>query len=198
MRKFLLLLVLATSMVGAEGVYINDGGTLREITEIWINDASTLREIQTAWINDGGTLRQIFSNTTVTLSGRNISYDTISPNNAYARVLIDNNGLSYESKDEGSANYNQIHSTTDWVRPAAASPGTYQVRWTNAVGDALYFETAAEDTWWPMSSGDFTLTIRDTLTAGGPNAVTFDIEIRDGTGPTLSSASYSLSAWKEP
>ena len=41
-------------------VWVNDGGTLREIKEIAVNDGGTLRNITEGWVNDGGTLRQFF------------------------------------------------------------------------------------------------------------------------------------------
>ena len=61
MKRLAILAVLAVSAVHAQSIWVNDGGTLREITGIFINDAGTLRDIQEVWVNDAGTLRQVFS-----------------------------------------------------------------------------------------------------------------------------------------
>ena len=90
-KRFALLLILATSAVGSEGVYINDSGTLREITGIFVNDSGTLREIQSGWINDSGTLRQFYSAATVTVSGEVIT-DSDAPGPIEVRIMFNSDG----------------------------------------------------------------------------------------------------------
>lgn len=128
---------------------------------------------------------------TVTLSGESTSISVTNPTDAYARIKIDNDGNVYESADTGSASWVQVDSSTDWVRPASSAPGTYQVRFTSATNTPTS-STAAEDTWYALSGGDFI--IYNSRTIVGIKSTTFTIEIRQGTGSVLDSASYSLFA----
>lgn len=42
-------------------IYINDNGTVRELSELHVNDNGTVREITEGFINDNGTIRHIWS-----------------------------------------------------------------------------------------------------------------------------------------
>ena len=127
----------------------------------------------------------------VTVSGDSRFDFRVSPTDSYARLKIDNNGNIYESGDTGIANWVQIDSATDWVRPASSAPGSYQVRFTSSTTTPTS-STAAEDTWHALSGGDFI--IYNSVTGVGIKASTFTIEIRLGTGSVLDSASYTLQA----
>ena len=130
----------------------------------------------------------------VTLSGESV-FNFSFGSNAFAWLKIDNDGNVY--RQIGNAGYVQVDTLTDWVRPASSSPGAYQVRYTNLLGDALVSASAAEDVWLAMSIGDFVLLQR---TFSGPiesfNS-TFTIEIREGTGAVLDSGLYSLNVERE-
>lgn len=128
---------------------------------------------------------------TVTVSGQTIARTETNPTDVYCRVKVDNNGNIYESEDTGSVNWVQIDTSTDWVRPTSSAPGTYQVRFTNATNTPTS-ATATEDTWHSLSSGDFI--IYNSRTFAGIKSTSFTIEIRQGTGSVLDSATYTLTA----
>jgi len=108
--------------------------------------------------------------------------------------IVDNDGNMYTQ--ENASPVIQIDTATDWIRPADRSPGDYEVRYTSVTGDTANLTcTTAVDTWHPLSSGDWTITVSDTNLAVGPKSCTFTIEIRKGsTGSALVSGSYTLSA----
>jgi hypothetical protein len=81
---------------------------------------------------------------------------------------------------------------TDWIIPHTAAPGPYQVRYTALTGDSPTTETAAEDVWYALSSGDFTLILTQDGVGSKSNSFTF--EIRSGTGPVLASNVYTMSS----
>jgi len=137
---------------------------------------------------------------TVTVSGHTIATSVFDPADAYARLKIDNDGKVYESEDEGTPNWVQIDTVTDWIRPAALAPDDYEVRYTNLVNDPLYSVTdsTAEDAWYAISGGDFILVQRSTSAPAGLITSTFDIEIRKGSsGGALDSGTYLLNATVE-
>jgi hypothetical protein len=126
------------------------------------------------------------------LDGQTITKVSFSPTDAYARLKIDNNGNVYRSVDTGVASWSQIDSAADWVRPTSAAPGAYEVRYTSRTGSTLSFNTASEDTWHPLSSGDFILYNSVTAVSGDRDS-TFTVEIRDGSsGSADVSATYRL------
>ena len=130
------------------------------------------------------------SSITLTLSGETIDNSSVS-GPLYARLKVDNDGKVYKSTDTGTPSWVQIDTTTDWVRPAASSPGAYEVRFT-ASSTTPTSSTTAEDTWHPMTSGDWILY---NFAPAGTKASTFTLEIRDGsTGPADVSASYTVRA----
>lgn len=127
---------------------------------------------------------------TLNLDGQ-ATLTAVDPVGASKDLKVDNDGMIYHRSNGGS--YIQLDDATgDWIRPIAEAPGTYQVRYTNLTGDALSSSTAAEDVWYALSSGDFTLTISSST---GLKTSNFDIEIRrGGSGAALVSASYSIAA----
>lgn len=127
----------------------------------------------------------------ITVSGQTINDLRFSPTDSYARVKVDNDGNIYESKDTGTASWNQIDTGTDWVRPTTSAPGTYEVRFTGA-SNTPTSATAAEDTWHALSGGDFI--IYNSVTGVGVKTTSFTIEIRKGSGSVLDSASYTCRA----
>ena len=132
----------------------------------------------------------------VTVSGETITKAETGGVDAYARVKVDNDGNMYKSEDTGSANWAQIDSVSNWLRPTSSAPGTYQVRFTSATNTPTS-ATVTEDTWHALSGGDFI--IYNSYTGlNGSKETTFTIEIRLGTGSVLDSASYTLSASVSP
>lgn len=104
-------------------------------------------------------------------------------------LKFDNDGLVYEKCSPGS--FVQIDTSADWIRPVDDA-ADFQMRFTNLTGTG-FSSTATENIWRSMAT-DFVLTCADNNAGGGGNSATFTIEVRFGTGPTLASASYTISA----
>lgn len=138
----------------------------------------------------------VLNTVVVTLSGETITATPIGED-AHAYLKIDaGDGKVYAKVNTGA--YTQIDSATDWIRPADAAPGDYEFRFTGLTGDALAFSTAVEDTWYPLSSGDFILRQTDITTGPGGKSSTFTVEVRKGSsGGAHTSASYTLAADRE-
>ena len=126
---------------------------------------------------------------TVTLSGESVSDSQTAPTAASAAIRIDQDGNVY--KITNTSGTQQIDTTTDWIRPSTVGKAIYQVRYTNKTGVGNPTATTAEDIWHIIGNGDWTITL---ATTSGTVGCSFDIEIRLGTGATLASTSYSLSA----
>lgn len=130
----------------------------------------------------------------INISGETISSQEEDPSDSYARLRVGDDGNIYRSLDQGSASWVQIDTLTDWIRPVFLAPDDYEVRFTSLTGDALTSSTVTENTWHPLSSGDFILVQSDTVLGGGSNSSTFTVELRRGSGSVLDSASYTLTA----
>ena len=126
------------------------------------------------------------------LDGHTIQADTVG-SDAQAELTIDQNGNVY-SKLNTAARI-QIDTAADWVRPTGSAPGTYEVRYTGLTGDALSFNTAAENVWYALSTTDYVLRQADSTTKFGGTSSTFTVEIREGSsGAADVTGSYSLIA----
>ena len=174
--------------------HINVAGVWKALNGLHVNVSGVWKEVQKGHINVGGVWKQFYDAVTLTLSGETIISSQIDPDDASARLKIDNDGNVYKSEDTGTPSWTQIDSAADWIRPAADAPDDYEVRYTGLTGDALTSGTAAEDTWHALSTGDFIL-VNTTVIVPGTQDSTFTIEIRKGSaGAALVSASYTLTA----
>lgn len=163
-----------------DGMHVNVGGVWKEVTD--------------GFINVSGVWKQFFENVTLALSGESVVSSQIDPDNAHARLRIDDDGKVYKSEDTGTPSWTQIDTLTDWIRPVSKAPDDYEVRYTGLTGDALTSATAAVDVWHPLSTGDFDLVNSETIIPGNQSS-TFTVEIRKGSsGAALVSASYTLTA----
>ena len=88
------------------------------------------------------------------------------------------------------AGWNQISVATDWIIPNGRASSSYDIRYTNLVGDALFSAPAAQNVWIAMSAN------RKYSQSGsaplGKNS-TFDIEMRLAA-VTLDTGEYQLIA----
>jgi hypothetical protein len=138
---------------------------------------------------------------TITLSGQ--EHTVISSTDPTAAELKwDQNGNVY-TRDNVEA-YVQIDTATDWIRPTDDAPSDYQIRYTNldtsglGSGTATYTAeggSAVEDTWYDLSVADMLISVSDAIDgpASAPS-ISFDVQIRKGTGTTLATGSYVLTA----
>ena len=90
-------------------IFINNGGTLREMRKIFINNGGTLRNIRKVFINDGGTLRLVFDALTsgislvwTSLNAVLRGYSSSAPTTA--RIWFNHDGTVVASVDNKSAN----------------------------------------------------------------------------------------------
>jgi hypothetical protein len=196
-RTLALLLLIVSAFAGAQGIWINDAGVLREIKGVWVNDAGVLREIQTAWVNDSGTLRQIYQ--VITLGGGDggtiEQADAVSTYDTTVAIRFNTDGTIETGLSEDGAAITWS-SAGDWIDPNAGASADYDVRFTNfngAGGGDWTAEAAADDAWialvtasrlWSMNS-----TVQESI------SFTADFEVRDGSGapPVTGSASYTFS-----
>lgn len=131
----------------------------------------------------------------VTLSGGTYNAGNMGAD-AYSYFIVDQNGNTYKRANNDTPI--QVNTTDDWIRPTSEAPGTYQVRVTNVTGDLSFWSsTSAEDAWYTLSTSDWFVWVWDSTIGFGGKSITFDVEIRKGTGPTLASTSYTLSADRE-
>lgn len=124
MKRFLalFLVLIAATAIGA-GVYVDDNGTLREITGIYVNDNGTLREITGGYVNDNGTLRQFYSGVSVdasTIVGQTNSVS--SPSNAYSGIRFLTDG-TWEINDanDTSGSFASPEDSGTWLVSGSAS-----------------------------------------------------------------------------
>ena len=105
---------------------------------------------------------------------------------------LDADGNMYR-KQGYYASYVQVSSTTDWVRPAASAPGSYQARFTGLTGFSPNGGTnQSEDSWRNLSTlGDLIVELQ-TVGFEDERDCTFTFEIREGTGPVLVSGVYTI------
>lgn len=129
----------------------------------------------------------------VTLSGELTQDFQTDPADSYAYFKVDQNGNLYEyTGSSPTPSYQIVDSATDWVRPTSSAPGLYEVRVTGRTGDTFSSQTAADDTWHSLSSGDFVLHNERTII--GNRSTSYTLEIRYNGGSVLASGSYTLLA----
>lgn len=91
----------------------------------------------------------------------------------------------------------QADANTDWVIPNSAAPGSYRIRHTSATGDTADFTPAGTINVWLALTSNALYDVVDTTVLSTIKSVDFDIEIDDGTGTALDSASQTLTADRE-
>lgn len=123
------------------------------------------------------------------LSGETVADTKTEPTNATAGFRINQDGTIDE---QSAGSYTQVDGTTDWIIPNDLAPGDYEVRYTNVSGTGAGDETAtaAEDTWYELSSGAFEVTL--TASVVESKSITFDFEIRDGADNTRATGEYTI------
>lgn len=131
----------------------------------------------------------------VTLSGEAIARVQTSPSNALCSLIINTDG----TVDKFSGSQSQIDAATDWIIPNSQATILYEVRVTNVnftqAGDGASFSVAFEvDDTWKALDADATWQITQNSDTPAAKSVDFDLQIRLGSGPTLASAAYSLTA----
>ena len=110
--------------------------------------------------------------------------------------MIWNQDGTKDFKDNTDAS-TQVNATTDWVIPNSAAPGSYRIRHTSATGDTADFTPAGTINSWLALTSNALYDVLDTTITATVKSVDFDIEIDDGGGTALSSASNTLTADRE-
>jgi hypothetical protein len=131
----------------------------------------------------------------INLDGATILDGDAGGGHAEAELRIGQDGYVY--KQEGGGAFQKIDTATgDWLRPVSAAPGDYQVKWEYVSGETSFTtQTAASGVWYALSSGNFDL--YNDQDGDGTTTVTCDVSIRKGTGPTLTTGRYTVSAFVE-
>lgn len=183
MRALLALLALCLSLTAhADGVYIDDAGTVRKAQRIYIDDSGTVREIQRIYVDDGGTVRLVFQNAVVSISDRSVQRIVVDPVDATA---------SYELESDGDIAVN-LADSGDWITPKAAAGAAYECRATVVSGT---FTSGTFGSWLPLSSTRSWSLLRSTI---GTSTASMTLEIRRASdGVVLDSATISFTATVE-
>jgi hypothetical protein len=123
----------------------------------------------------------------VNLDGHTVDSD-IQPAVAHVGIRFNADG-TVENTLADANSWVQIDAATDWIIPNESAPGTYEIRYTNRVGDIFTSESTVEDAWGALSTGQ---TYRISRVQVGTDTVTCDFEIRLG-GTTIATAEYIIS-----
>lgn len=170
MRRFLALALLTLALAaGAQQVFVNDNGTLREIDQIFVNDNGTLRELEEVVVNDNGTLRQVFSaaNPTPQLSNSSITKN----------VGPQFDSCEWELQRDGDFIVDSVVRTNEWLLSGDKSStigDLYEVRITKT-GGGLTLAGITNGAWTALSTTSRTVNTGSTV----PNTWTGTIEIRE-------------------
>jgi hypothetical protein len=183
MRAPFAILALCLSLAAqADGIYIDDSGSVRKAQRIYIDDAGTVREIQRIYVDDGGTIRLVFQNAVVSISDQNVQRIVVDPADATA---------SYALESDGDIATNLVDSG-DWITPKAAAGADYECRATVVSGT---FTSGTFGSWLALSSTRSWTLVRTTL---GTSTASMLIEIRRASdGTVLDSATISFTATVE-
>lgn len=128
-----------------------------------------------------------------------VSGDSFTAFNAGADAqafMIWNQDGTRDEKANASASV-QVFSSTDWVIPNSAAPGSYRIRHTSATGDTGDFTPAAAINVYVSLTSNALYDVLDTTAIAASKSVTFNIQIDDGAGNVLSQASQTLTADRE-
>lgn len=147
------------------------------------------KDIEGMWVGAGGAWKRFFAGAVVTVSGHTVS-STSSSGNSTATIRFNADGTV--DQDENGVT-TQVDSATDWIVPNSAASSDYQIRYTNFTGSALLSPPSAEDEWIDLST-DRNFSLFRFSGNLGTSSCTFTIEIREGTGSVLDSATYTLTA----
>ena len=121
----------------------------------------------------------------VQVSGQNVN-GQVEGAASQAGIRVNSDGTIDENSD---AIYGQIDAATDWIRPQTPAPGDFEARITGFTGDGLEVADLAIGTFGVISESPqwyLETSIVEVRTC------TFTLEIRKGSGPVISSASYTL------
>lgn len=91
----------------------------------------------------------------------------------------------------------QVFSSTDWVIPNAAAPGSHRIRHTSVTGDTGDWTPAGAINVYLALSSNRLYSVTDTTIGFANKSVTFNIQIDDGAGNVLDQASQTLIADRE-
>ena len=132
----------------------------------------------------------------INLAGEVISeVSASSPREAGIRVNVDGT----IDKRIQSTSYSQIDASTDWVIPNGAASTDYEFRVTNVVWNSgasfNIIDASPEDVWINLTGGALEWSVIDATPGGtGTMDVDFDLQVRKGSGPVLSTGAYTLIA----
>jgi len=168
-------------------VWVNDGGTLREIKEIAVNDGGTVRNITEGGVNDGGTLRQFFGGgSAIDWGGSDVTANFVT------NIGGTNGGSLVHSGNQANVIFDPDNIEGDifntWTDPGTTF-GDYEVRLRSTNSANLPASGSPIDTW--LNAG----TPRTWTFNGANNVVqTFEWEYRlAGNDSSIVSRLFTLS-----
>lgn len=166
---------------------VNIGGVWKTVSSVEVNVGGVWKTVSNIESNIAGVWKDVPVGT-VTLTNASITDSGGAP--ARATVIVRTDG-TLDKREGGTVT--QINTSTDWIIPNVAASSSYQAKWDLVSGDAPTEVTAGwtEASWQAISSD---LTVGYATGAPGTESGVVRVSIRLGTGATLDTGDYTLSA----
>lgn len=174
-------------------VWYGFGGIPRKAKEVWYGFGGMPRKAKEIWYRSGGTWRKVFAGGFQSISAMagsalGLAEPGTTPGMAALEMFVDGT-YRFEHSDADS---NMIYDAlVNWGTPTTPGLGSeYQTLTTHVSGNAAL---PGHGTWRPLGAG-VRWHINGLASATSVRTSTFDISIRQGNGPILSTGSVTLSA----
>lgn len=82
-------------------IWINDGGTPRNLNSLYVNDNGTVRDLQKVWVNDNGTVRLVFSKGVISPANTTFYEFVLALESALGTNVLSAGPLSSTTRAEG-------------------------------------------------------------------------------------------------
>jgi len=163
-------------------MHVRDAGSWKEVTAPSVRDGGTWKAVKGAWVKDSGAWKKFYSAVTVILTNLVIT-DAVDSGTAIAGIVFDSSGQL--KKNEGGV---LADISGEWLIPFTGSG--YRVRATLSSGTTPTSGPAL-DAWHALST---TREWRNERAFEGDKASALFVEIDDGGGNVLGSATFTITA----
>jgi len=165
-------------------IYSKVSGAWKTIDDPQVKVSGVWKDVQAAYVKVSGVWKEIYNRVVVSITNQYIFFNSIFPQDAYARYQLDSNGKVYEYTGITAGTPNLY--IEDWVDPNSEA-SNYEC-FATVSGSAL--ETGTTGSWLALTS-DRMWGIAET--GAGTKFTTLTVTIREvGTTTNLTSATISL------
>lgn len=176
----------------ADDLHIRVGGIWKSIDDCQIKVAGAWKQPDSVHVRVGGVWKQVWAGVSYNLTNASNSAFKFG-SNATAYLYVNADG-TVDSKDNASPNQ-QINSSTDWCIPNAATTGLERVRHEGLTGDTGSYVGSMSATYSTLGTRYFAVV--DSTPGFGGKSVTATVRIDDGSGNSLASALWTVTADRE-